>query len=145
MIEKYDTEGRMLGGQDDDTRNRVRSFIHAAEGTFMVHALAIMYARWFAPPSISSSDLKQLEEGMAVNVGKDLDWLESELQGRKFLAGDMLTAADTVVLFSLLLIFKRDLCAGRGVVEWPAVRVWMERCESTESWRRAVEKTGFEM
>lgn len=79
-----------MGGRDEEKRNRVRTFIHAAEGTFMVHCLAITYARWFAPESMKSSgDLKKLEEGIAINVGKDLDWLNSELKGRNSLLGSM--------------------------------------------------------
>jgi glutathione S-transferase len=50
LIEKYDKENRMMGGNDPVQRNRIRTFIHAAEGTFMLHALAITYARWFSPP-----------------------------------------------------------------------------------------------
>lgn len=50
LVEKYDPEQRLMGGQDEGIRNRVRMFIHAAEGTFMVHCLAITYAR-VSPPS----------------------------------------------------------------------------------------------
>jgi glutathione S-transferase len=89
LIEKYDKEGKM-GGKDEALRNRIRTFIHAAEGTFMVHALAITYARWFSPQTTESSgDLKKLEEGLAINVGKDLDWLNAELEGNRFIAGRM--------------------------------------------------------
>jgi glutathione S-transferase len=146
LIEKYDKSQKLIGGQDEAKRNRVRTFIHAAEGTFMVHCLAITYARWFAPESMKSSgDLKKLEEGVAINVGKDLGWLNSELGGKKFIAGDHVTAADTMCLFSIQFIFARDLCAGRKVGEWKNVECWMKDCEGTESWERAVRKTGHEM
>jgi glutathione S-transferase len=40
----------------------------------MVHCLSITYARWFAPESVKTSgELKELEKGLAINVGKDLD------------------------------------------------------------------------
>lgn len=91
LIEKYDTDQRMLGGADPATRNKVRMWIHAAEGTFMIHALSITYARWFAPKAFQDqpSEMKEFEKGLAVNVGKDLDWLNGELKGRRFLAGDV--------------------------------------------------------
>jgi len=109
-------------GKDEGKRNRIRTFIHAAEGTFLIHALAITYARWFAPESVKSSgELKELEKGLAINVGKDLDWLDSELEGKRFIAGDGVSAADTMCLFSVQFIFARDLCAGRKVGEW---RMW---------------------
>ncbi|CZR59089.1 related to GTT1-glutathione S-transferase [Phialocephala subalpina] len=146
LIEKYDKDGKLMGGKDEAVRNKVRMFIHAAEGTLMVHCLAITYARWFAPESVQKSgELKELEKGLAVNVGKDLDWLNSELEGKKFLAGDHVTAADTMVLFSIQFIFARDLVGGRKVSEWKNVEKWIKDCEATESWKKAVEKTGHKM
>ena len=145
-MEKYDKEQRLMGGNDEGRRNQVRMFIHAAEGTFMVHCLAITYARWFSPPSVhSSGDLKKLEEGLAINVGKDFDWLNSELEGKRFLAGEEVTAADTMVLFSVQFIFARDLCAGRKVGEWANVESWFKACEEREGWKKAVRKTGHQM
>jgi glutathione S-transferase len=136
----------MLGGKDEVKRNRIRSFIHAAEGTFLIHALAITYARWFSPSSVKESgDLKKLEEGLAINVGKDLDWFDSELEGKKFIAGEEVSAADTMCLFSIQFIFVRDLCAGKKLGEWKNVQRWVRRCEGLESWGRAVRKTGHEM
>ena len=112
----------------------------------MVHALAITYARWFSPSSIKDSGaIKELENGLAVNVGKDLDWLEGELKGSNFLAGDEVTAADTSCVFSVQFIFARDLCAGKKVGEWPCIEAWLRRCEETDGWRRAVAETGHQM
>lgn len=112
----------------------------------MVHALAITYARWFAPESVKESgELKRLEEGLAINVGKDLDWLDAELEGQRFLCGEKVTAADTMCIFSVQFIFARDLCAGRKVGEWRNIERWLKDCEGTEGWKRAVAKTGHEM
>jgi hypothetical protein len=73
----------MMGGrQDEGMRNRIRTFIHAAEAAVLIPALP--YARWFSPPSVKDSgDLEKLGEGLAINVSKDLDWLDSELEGKK--------------------------------------------------------------
>jgi glutathione S-transferase len=146
LIEKYDKKNRMMGGNDEAKRNRIRTFVHAAEGTFLIHALAVTYARWFSPESVKSSgELKELEKGLAINVGKDLGWLDAELEGKKFISGDSVSAADTMCLFSVQFIFARDLCAGRKVGEWRNVERWIKECESTGSWKRAVKKTGHEM
>jgi glutathione S-transferase len=56
-----------------------------------------------------------------VNVGEDLDWLDSKLKGRTFLAGEKLTAADTMVLFSIQFIFARNLSGGGKQGEWKEV------------------------
>jgi glutathione S-transferase len=86
-----------------------------------------------------------LEKGLAINVGKDLGWLDAELEGKKFISGDSVSAADTMCLFSVQFIFARDLCAGRKVGEWRNVERWIKECESTESWKRGVKKMGHEM
>ena len=72
-------------------RVKIREFIHAAEGVFMMHATPIVYARWHAPASMSESgDLEVLERGLVGNVRKDVDWLERELEenGSGYLVGD---------------------------------------------------------
>ncbi|KUJ20002.1 thioredoxin-like protein [Mollisia scopiformis] len=132
LVEKYDEEGRMGGGGEGEReRERVRMWVHAAEGTFMVHCLAVTYARWFATRGMRDSGaLAELEGGLGVNVGKDLDWLERELEGRRI---------------CVQFIFARDLTAGRKVGEWKNVERWIRECEATESYKRAVKKTGHEM
>ncbi|KAF8865765.1 hypothetical protein BDZ45DRAFT_720504 [Acephala macrosclerotiorum] len=87
LIEKYDKDGKLMGGKDEEKRNKIRMWIHAAEDVY---------------ESVKETgELKELEKGLAVNVGKDLDWLNLELEGKKFLAGDNVTAADTMVIFSI--------------------------------------------
>jgi len=58
----------MMGGRPDEgMRNRIRTYIYAAEATFLLHALAITYARWFSPPSVKDpGDLEKLGEGLAI-------------------------------------------------------------------------------
>ena len=63
----------------------------------MPHALAVTYARWNATERMKENgDLQRLEEGLYGNVVRDLEWLDGELEGRKFLAGGGLGAADTM-------------------------------------------------
>lgn len=88
LLETYD-QGKLLPA-DPVARSKVRQWIHAAEGTFMVHGLAILYARWkISEPAKSDGTLDKLEQGMSVSVQKDLDWLENELEKSKgkYLAG----------------------------------------------------------
>ncbi|PVH78607.1 glutathione S-transferase [Cadophora sp. DSE1049] len=146
LIEKYDKDQRLLGGADHLLRNRIRSFIHAAEGTFMPHALAVTYARWNAIEDMKiNGDLQRLEEGLYGNVLRDLEWLEGELVGRKFLAGEGLSAADTMCAFSVQFIFARGLGGKIEPGRFKNVERWLKNCEETESWKRAVEKTGHQL
>jgi hypothetical protein len=107
ICETYDTESQFLT-KDPVTRAKAREWMAAAEGTFMVHALAvgrtvpalfteccfrngileattvqsdrsqILYARWRIPKA-AKSYLPEMEEGLKPNVQRDMAWLESEL------------------------------------------------------------------
>ena len=148
LLEKYDTQGRMMP-REPAQRERARMWIHAAEGTFMVHALAVTYARWFCPQEVKSSGaLREMEVGLGVNVKRDLDWLEGELEesGGPWLVGKEVSAADTMVAFSVQFIFARELGVGKeDVGKWPRVRKWLEMIEKHEAYRKAVEKTGHQL
>lgn len=120
-------------------------WIHSSEATFALHGLAVLYARWNFPKSLSESNpsaLTDMESGIAVNVQKDLDWLEKELGASTgmFLVGNQVTAADVMMLFSVQFILERKL--GTEGKSWKKVDEWRERCEGTETYKRAIEKSG---
>lgn len=112
--------------------------MHAAEATFALHGLAILYARW----NQKTGDVAETEAGMAKNVSRDLDYLESTLKqsGGKFLFGDKVTAADIMMHFSAVFILAREL--GTKGQKWPGVEKWIGDCEGTEAYGAAVKKTG---
>jgi glutathione S-transferase len=118
-------------------RSQVRVWMSAADGTFLIHALAIAYGSGAAPESG-----EKLQAGLSPQVHRDFDWLESELKkgSGKFLVGDHLTAADTMMGFSIAFILKMGL--GTKGKEWPAVNAWLANVESTPAYKKAVEKTG---
>lgn len=122
---------------DTGMRSQVRVWMSASEGTFLTHALAIMYGSGAAPESA-----EKLAVGLAPQVHRDFDWLETELKkgNGKFLVGESLTAADTMMGFSIAFILKMGLGTKGG--EWPAVSAWLANVESTPAYQRAVEKTG---
>ena len=110
----------------------------------MIHGLAILYARWQMPEAGKNDEiLGEMEKKLSVNVQKDLDWLESELQAGngKTLVGEHVTAADTTMLFSAQFILARKL--GTADRSWPAIEGWLQRLESEATYRKAVEKTGY--
>ncbi|KAF2679402.1 hypothetical protein K458DRAFT_445770 [Lentithecium fluviatile CBS 122367] len=119
--------------------------IHAAEATFMLHALAITYFPWNIPSSVSPNIRQQTEAGLSINVQKDLDWLETELSlsTGPWLCGSELTAADIMMQFSIDFIMKTEL--GTGGRSWPKIEKWLRDCGECGSYRRAMEKTGYEL
>ncbi|KAI8937466.1 hypothetical protein NX059_005186 [Plenodomus lindquistii] len=144
LCEKYDKEGRLFP-QDPKQRNQVRQWVHAAEATFALHSLAILYARWNAPKDVPEGTVEKMEKGMSVNVQNDLSWLETELSlsSGKFLCGDHVTAADIMMQFSADFILAREL--GTQGKEYPNINKWLEVCKNTDSYKRAVEKSGHKL
>jgi len=141
LSDNYDVQHRLLPAPADPARYRVLQWVHAAEGTFMLHGLAVTYTRWHQ----KSGDVKETEEGLSVNVVKDLDHLEAELNktSDKFLFGNEVTAADIMMEFSVDYILTREL--GTKGKKWPRIDQWLKNCHATESYKRAVEKTGHKL
>lgn len=146
LCEKYDKQGRLLPSENIERRIKVLQWVHAAEATFLLHGLAITYCRWNIPePLKSDGTLAKMEEGYAVNVQNGLDWLETELslsQGR-FLCGEEVTAADTMMQLSVDFILKNNL--GTQGRQWLNIEEWLRKCENCEGYKRAVEKTGHKV
>ncbi|KAF2642939.1 thioredoxin-like protein [Massarina eburnea CBS 473.64] len=147
LCDTYDESHNLLPSKGEG-RVKVLQWIHAAEATFMLHALAITYVRWNMPKSGNPTILSETESGLSINVQKDLEWLETELvqSSGGFLCGKDVTAADTMMQFSLEFIFKTELgTQGKGVDAWPNIRAWLGKCEGLDSYRKAVEKTGYKL
>lgn len=122
----------------------MRQWVHAAEATFALHALAILYARWNIQGAPEGT-IEAAEERMSANVQNDMSWLETELSlsHGQFLCGDHVTAADIMMQFSLDFILAREL--GTQGKEWPSINKWMEACKNTDTYQRAVQKTGHKL
>jgi len=128
-----------------DAAQRVKAlrWLHAAEATFCLHAIGILYVRWFGEKTPEAAST--IEEGMSKNVQKDLDWLERELgsSGGEFLLGAYVTIADIMMQFSIDFIFAREL--GTKGKKWPGIENWLQACKETDSYRKAVGKTGHKL
>lgn len=116
-------------------------WVHAAEATFALHGIAVLYARWHQ----KSGSVEETEAGLSKNVLNDLDFLTAELDKSpgKFLFGDELTVADIQVHFSVAFVLARQL--GLQGRRFERLERYLRDCEGTESYKAAVEKTGHEM
>ena len=142
LEETYDKTDKLLP-TDPATRTQAQRWVHAAEGTYMLHALGIIYVRWFSGEHKDAA--AGIEENMAKNVVKDFDLLEQELgkhEGR-FLLGDRVTVADIMMHFSATFILARGL--GTKGKSFPRIEKWVRDCEDAPAYRRAVEKTGYDL
>ena len=142
LCEKYDSSHRLLP-TDPSKHVAALRWLHAAEATFILHSIGILYVRWFGGGHEEAQ--AQIEEGMSKNVGKDMDFLEKELEkgGTKFLVGDEVTVADIMMHFGVAFTIARGL--GTKGRTWKRVEEWIARCEDTDSYKRAVKKTGHKL
>ena len=132
---------------DPALRAKVREWMWASEATFMIHGVAVVAARRQMPLAGKKDPriMEEMERRLSVNVQKDLDWMESELWAGtgRFLVGDHVTAADTMMAFTIELILARKL--GTGGKEWPAVTSWLHNIENEEGYEKAVQKTRYDL
>ena len=162
LCETYDRENQYLPS-DPATRANVRQWLHAAEGTFMTHGLAILYARWQMPEE-GKGMLKGMEERLSKNVRNDLGWLEGTLKdqrakGRNWVVGDTVTIADIQMQFryatcaslpllnplknSIEFIFERKLGIDPAANEFPEIASWLRRTKEEKAYKKAVQRTGY--
>lgn len=141
MCDVYDKQHRLLPPVGEQKRYDILQWVHAAEATYALHGLAVLYARWFQ----QGGDVQKTEDGLGVNVQKDLDYLEAQLgkSSGKFLFGNEVTAADCMMEFTLDFIFARDL--GTKGKQWPKVEQYLKDCQATQSWQKATKKTGHKL
>lgn len=144
----YDKSFKLLPKGIAD-RSKVYEWVHAAEGTFMLHGLAILYARWKIPEA-AKQYLPEMEQAMSANVHNDLRWIESTLKDQRnkdkdFLVGDGMSVADIMMQFSVEFIFTRKLGLGMDDAEkmYPETTAWLKRTMARQTYKNAVDKTGY--
>lgn len=141
LCDTYDKQHRLLPPVGDKKRYEVLYWIHAAEAMWALHGIAILYVRWFQ----KDGTVAKTEEGLSKNIVNDMNYLEAELsKGRgKFLCGDAVTAADCMMQFSAGFIMAREL--GVKASSYPKTQQYLQECEATETYKKAVQKTGHKL
>lgn len=85
---------------------------------------------------------------MAANVfalASDMNYLEAELsKGKgKFVCGDSVSAADCMLQFSAAFIMGREL--GIKASSYPKTQQYLQDCEASETYKKAIQKTGHKL
>ncbi len=130
LVDKAD--GRLGPPSRREDRLRYRHFLHYAEGSMMPPLLAMLVVRRLgllgrpARPPVQ----KMLDQ--------HLDWLEAELAGRPWFAGDSFTAADIMMSFPLEASRHR---AGLNESR-PNLIDWLERIHARPAYGSALKKGG---
>ena len=111
---------------------RYRHFLHYAEGSLMPPLLVMLVVRRLG--LLGRPARKPIQR----MIDQHLDWLESELAGRPWFAGDEFTAADVMMSFPLEAARSRaGLDQGR-----PNLIDWLERIHARPAYGAALQKGG---
>ena len=110
---------------------RYRQFLHYAEGSMMPPLLAILVVNRLG--ILGRPARAPLQRMMAVHLA----WLDQELAGRPWFAGEEFSAADIMMSFPLEASRQRGGLAGRANLE-----DWLERIHARPAYGAALQKGG---
>ena len=149
LIESGNIAEYLVGKSGATLSQEERMWMYYSEGTLMLHALAITYARWSLTGHEDKAALAKCEDFMSKNVQNDLDYLESALakveqqDGELFLVGRKLSAADVMMAFSVEFAIKKNLgIQGRS---WARIHQWLAGLEKRPAYVKARREAPHEL
>jgi glutathione S-transferase len=130
LVEK--ANGRLGPPRRREDVLRYRHFLHYAEGSMMPPLLAILVVNRLG--LLGRPARAPMQKMLAVH----LDWLETELSGRDWFAGDEFTAADIMMSFPL------EASRARGGLDArrPSLVDWLERIHARPAYGAALARGG---
>ncbi|MGZ8284945.1 MAG: glutathione S-transferase family protein [Allosphingosinicella sp.] len=130
LVDKAD--GRLGPPAKRDDRLRYRHFLHYAEGSMMPPLLAMLVVRRLGLLG------RPARAPIQKMLDQHLDWLETELAGRPWFAGEAFTAADVMMSFPLEASRHR---AGLDETR-PNLIDWLERIHARPAYGAALRTGG---
>lgn len=128
-----DRSGRLGAPSHRDEALRYRQFLHYAEGSLMPPLfLSLVVGRMGLLGKPAMPTVRRM-------VATQLDWVESDMAGREWFAGDALTGADIMMSFPLEAARDR---AGLSADRHPNLTAWIDRIQSRPAYRAALAKGG---
>lgn len=144
LVDRYGN-GRMRPAPGTDDEQRYRFFMHYGEGSLMPPLLVrfILDRVRKAPPfflrPIAKGIAGKIDEVFtAPEIARHVAFLEGELEGRQWLAGDEPTAADVQMSFPLEALLGR----AAEVSAHPRISAFVERIHARPAYQRALERGG---
>ena len=146
LLDAYDAEGRLRPPPGTPARRRFTYWLHYAEGSAMPPLLlGLVFARlprgpmpFFVRPIVERVAEKTRRVFIAPQLERHLAWMESELAGRDWFAGDAFTAADVQMSFPV------EAFASRGGLDAsrPNLWAWLQRIHARPAYGKAIETGG---
>lgn len=125
-------DGRLGPPDGREARLRYRHFLHYAEGSMMPPLLALLVVNRLGLLG------KPAKKPLLAMFAKHLDWLENELAGRPWFAGNDFSAADIMMSFPLEAARQRAGLDGSR----PRLLDWLERIHARPAYAAALERGG---
>jgi glutathione S-transferase len=130
LVEK--AEGRLGPPANREAILRYRHFLHYAEGSMMPPLLALLVVNRLGLLG------KPAKKPLLAMFARHLDWLESELAGRPWFAGEEFSAADIMMSFPLEAARQRAGLDGSR----PHLIDWLERIHARPAYAAALKRGG---
>jgi glutathione S-transferase len=130
ILERYG-EGRLAPPVGSSERARYLQWLHFAESTAFPPVGIVVWLTRYRDDADSQSDLLEDARGRAA---MGLDFLERELGPKPYLAGDMFTAADIMMGFTLAAAQIMRILDDRH----PTLSGYLDRLQARPAFRRAV-------
>ena len=143
-------DGSLRPARDSDEGRKVTYYLHYAEGSLMpLMLISLIFSRL---PAQAPFPLRPLFRRIAGGVHKQfvgpqlalhLDFLERELEGRPWFAGEHFTVADAQMSFPIEIAGLRQRLLGAAR---PKLQNWLDRVRARPAYARALERGGpYEM
>jgi glutathione S-transferase len=139
-------DGRLVPAAGTPERLRYTHFLHYAEGSAMPPLLLKLVfdrvestpAPFFVRPIARAIARKVKDSFVLPQIRQHLTWLDGELAGRTWFAGEEFSAADIQLSFPL------EAAAARGGLDgqYPKLSAFLERIHARPAYRRALERGG---
>jgi glutathione S-transferase len=130
LVEKV--EGRLGPPANRDSVLRYRHFVHYAEASMMPPLFGLLIVNRLGLLG------RPARRPLLAMFAEHLDWLEGELAGRSWFAGEEFTAADIMMSFPLEISRERGGLGG----ERPNLVDWLERIHARPAYAAALQKGG---
>jgi glutathione S-transferase len=131
-IQRHYGNGRLRPATDDDAYDDYVYWLHYAEGSavtpFVIAPIAMSFGKTATP----------LRRRVDFELDLNLSFINSRLEGKAYLLGEFLTAAD------IQMSFVGELAAANlDLTLYPNIEPWVNRFQSRSSYRAAVERGGY--
>ncbi len=144
LVERCD--GRLRPAAGSEERRRYSFWLHYAEGSltppllvgFIIDRLRKAPLPFFLRPVVKGIARKIDASYTHPELARQVDFIESELEGRSWLVGEELTAADIQMSYPLEALVAR----GDDVAALPRIRALVERMHARPAYQRALERGG---